>query len=299
MLKMAQHLITKALPSTVLTRLELFEARARMTLFTATADMPYNPSILFHVGRSCVSAVMFGSNYASSINALPRSGKLDSALIDNFTTLSDFKAKFSTGNTPGRAELVGVPNIIMGDDARPVGGLLRIKVLSGPSTRGTLTVKAMGYGDMSKTPAALKAEMVADPGADRYEFVSKGLDLVFKSPLENPDKLYDFETATTSWGWGPQDAFGGLFITIDDVAISASDSAPVIEVTAIHSLQCTLPTASRSLATNHGIISPSKLTSFYGHSMNCVNAMEDAAKFGLAYGAGYNAVEAAGIALFM
>jgi len=242
--------VTRGLPAPVPTRLEVFVFRARVTLRAGNLQ----PSILFHPAVSVSPAVILtpGVTANPGIWSLTRSQETDTG------TLGDWVDSDVTplGSVPDgvynsgavAAEAIGHPKNLVSAEGRATGGVMRIKVTGGPTLRGYL---AHSCPQADFDPATQKAEHASNATIPRLE-LKDGLQHDFYAPLMIPHAMEDFKGAIDRFHWSTTDPFGGMLLTLHDVAFAADyDRPPVMDVLMYHAVECRLDLADRHLQTPH------------------------------------------------
>lgn len=136
-----------------------------------------------------------------------------------------------------------------GQDVRPLGGYLVIKIDAGTTARGYMWTMPATQDDTAVSAYIIKSSAQTNRWVKRHEIKPGVNHYLIKAPLENRAALLDFEDRNDVFNWGSADAFGGVFVGFSGVTFAANDSAPVVTVCSRVSLQIMLEYANLGLAT--------------------------------------------------
>ena len=209
------------------TRVQTYFGRARFPLWIETTSTNHLPMFLFHPCRSEHSVL-----YASG-NSIFRNIQRDHS-----RTWLDDTLYFNEGSAPKISDLSAANlngmltsspsfDVSGGQDVRPLGGYLVIKIDAGTTARGYMWTMPATQDDTAVSAYIIKSSAQTNPWVKRHEIKPGVNHYLIKAPLENRAALLDFKDRLDLFNWGSADAFGGVFVGFSGVTFAANDSAPV------------------------------------------------------------------------
>lgn len=108
-----------------------------------------------------------------------------------------------------------------GQDVRPLGGYLVIKIDAGTTARGYMWTMPATQDDTAVSAYIIKSSAQTNRWVKRREIKPGVNHYLIRAPLENRAALLDFEDRNDLFNWGSADAFGGVFVGFSGVTFAA------------------------------------------------------------------------------
>jgi hypothetical protein len=300
----------RGFPSSVPSRVEVVRTVVRFRLYqhtdgtnveTDTSASSEQPVILWHpAAGTCHLMAACGSARVADwvIPALRtrRSGaegegpKLIPTWVDDHVTVeppetaSDHEDEIKSLYARSVAAAVGHPSVLPARSARVIGGALRVKVSCGPTVSGLMRWRVLAGEETHSTMKTIE-QSLRHPKTPRLELPRSTIRAkTLYAPLNNPTEYGEVQPMNESWIWGTEDPFGAVALGFYGVEYARNmDTAPVVEVTSVVTMQLPLVPDISHLRTGHAVEPAPKKKSVFqaiGEGAEAYGGWEAAAALG-------------------